>query len=180
MGKFVGKIRVALDEFKPDLRLVDERGATDERRRRAGDQVFLDAMSRQHMRDSPINVALSRGQINSSQYTAGMKFYNHWYRAGLVENFGSSDLNRVFGGDGGGAGMARTEAQAFHRQRYRQAVERVGLRGSWVLERVICREVSFEETGRELGWNNRPQAVACAVQLTRDALDALCKDWGII
>lgn len=162
----MAKIKQAIEDFVPDARLVDERGPTPE---------FVGKM-----RQSPINVALSRGQISRQQGIAAEKFYNHWYRAGLSENFGSADLNRVFGGEGGGAGMARTEAQAFHRQRYRQAVTLIGLRGSWVLERVICRETSFEDTGRELGWKNRPQAVACAVQLARDALDTLCSEWGII
>ena len=162
----MAKIKQAIEDFVPDERLVDERGPTAE---------FVGKM-----RQSPINVALSRGQISRQQGIAAEKFYNHWYRAGLSENFGSADLNRVFGGEGGGAGMARTEAQAFHRQRYRQAVTLIGLRGSWVLERVICRETSFEDTGRELGWKNRPQAVACAVQLARDALDTLCNEWGII
>lgn len=162
----MAKIKQAIEDFVPDARLVDDRGPTPEYVHK--------------MRQSPINLALSRGQISRQQGIAAEKFYNHWYRAGLSENFGSADLNRVFGGEGGGAGMARTEAQAFHRQRYRQAVTVIGLRGSWVLERVICRETSFEDTGRELGWHNRPQAVACAVQLARDALDTLCSDWGII
>ena len=175
----MAKIKPTLDEYKPDFRLVDERGATVERITKAGEGVFRGPTG-EHMRDSPINLALSRKQINGQQYTAANKYYNHWYRAGLLPGYGSADLNRVFGGEGGGAGMATTEAQAFHRQRYRQAVEIVGMRGSWVLERVVCQEISFEETGRQMGWNNRPQAVACAVQAARDALDSLCREWGII
>ena len=162
----MAKVKERIEEFKPDPRLIDERGATQE------------AISK--FRQSPVNVALARGQITRQQGIAAEKYYGHWYRAGLSENFGSVDLNSVFGGDGGGATMARSEAQAFHRQRYRQAVEKIGLRGSWVLERVICREMSFEDTGREMGWNNRPQAVASAVQVARDSLDILCAEWGII
>lgn len=175
----MAKIKQELEDFIPDVRLLDERGTTEQRKRRAGEHVFRDDKGRQHMRDSPVNVALSRGQINACQYEAAQKFYNHWFRSGLLEVFGSVDLSGVFGGDNPRVGMARTEAQAFHRQRYRQAVDKIGMRGSWVLERVICREQSFEDTGREMGWNNRPQAVATAVQLFRDALDTLCKEWGI-
>ena len=162
----MAKIKQAIEDFIPDERLVDERGPTPQHANK--------------LRPSPINLAISKKQISRQQGVAAEKFYNHWYRAGLSENFGSVDLNRVFGGEGGGAGMARTENQAFHRQRYRQAVQKIGLSGSRVLELVICREKSFEDTGRDMGWNNRPQAVAAAVQLCRDALDILCTEWGII
>lgn len=175
----MAKPKAAIDEYRPDFRLVDDRGATPERHTKAGGGTFRDDLGRQHMRDSPINVALSRGMINGRQYTAAQKYYNHYYRAGLIENFGSADMNRVFGGEGSSGGMARTEAQAFHRQQYRKAVDKIGIVGSWTLERIICREQSFEDTGREMGWNNRPQAVACAVQRSRDALDILCGEWGI-
>src|SRR3569832_116346 len=107
----MAKIRTAIEDFTPDARLVDERGPTPEH---AG-----------KLRPRPINLAVAAGRLSREHGIAAEKFYVHWYRAGLAENFGSADLNRVFGGDGAGAGMARTEAQAFHRQRFRSAVDKV-------------------------------------------------------
>lgn len=167
-------------EYEPDPRLIDERGATTERRKIAGDYVHTDDKGRRYVRDTPIERALTRKTITAAQYTAAMKFYNHWYRAGLAETFGSADLNRVFGGADGFSSMARTENQAFHRQRYRQAVQLVGISGSRVLEWVICQEKTLEDTGIQLlGWGNKVQGRAAATQMLKDRLDMLCDEWGI-
>lgn len=175
----MAKIKEAIEEFRPDPKLVDERGPTRQRLKRTGGDVHVD-LGRIYVRDSPIERALTRKVITGAQYTAAGKFYNHWYRAGLSENFGSADLNRVFGGDGGFAGMAKTENQAFHRQRYRQAVQVIGPLGSQVLTWIICDEKTIEDTGVHLlGWKDEKQARAAATTLLRDRLDSLCKEWGI-
>ena len=178
----MAKILPTLDEYKPAPELTDERGATPERLNR-GD-VFRDSQSRQHMRDSPINRALSQHVINAAQFNAASKFYLHWFRAGLSESYGSADLNRVFGGDGGGAGMARTEAQAFHRQRFRAARDEIeqGLGGLsyWVAEQIVCHEKPFTEVGQVFGHKNRTKAADVSKQILLPVLNLLCKSWGII
>jgi len=89
------------------------------------------------------------------------------------------DLDRVLAVDlGDYSGMAKTERQVFHRQRYREAVQAVGKIGSQVLDWVICRDVGFEQVGYTLGWSSRPQAHAAAVERTKTALDELCRLWG--
>src|SRR5262245_25501464 len=90
------------------------------------------------------------------------------------------DLNRIFAIDlGAYTGMAKTENQLFHRQRYREATQAVGKIGSHVLEWAVCREIALEQVGHTLGWSSRPQAYAAAVERMKTALDALCKLWGI-
>ncbi|HKN09051.1 MAG TPA: hypothetical protein VJ376_06170 [Pseudomonadota bacterium] len=75
------------------------------------------------MRDSPLERAFARDVITPAQYAAGQKYRHHWYCAGLCDPLGSIDLNRIFATDlGSFSGMARTENQVFHRQRYREAV----------------------------------------------------------
>jgi hypothetical protein len=175
----LAKIKAAIDQYEPNPQLADDRGATNERRQRANGNVFRDDIGRDHVRDSPINLALSRKQISGRQFTTATKLYNHWFRGGLVENFGSMDPNRIFGGQGSGAGMARTEAQAFHRQQYRKAVDIIGKKGEWILGRVVCREVSFADAGAEMGWKDRKYAVGAAIQSARNALDLLADEWGI-
>jgi hypothetical protein len=75
--------------------------------------------------------------------------------------------------------MARTENQVFHRQRYREAVAAAGKIGSHVLEWAVCREISLEHVGYTLGWASRAQAYAAAAERMKDALDTLCKLWGM-
>ena len=74
--------------------------------------------------------------------------------------------------------MAKTEAQVFHRQRYREATQAVGKIGSHVLEWAVCREIPLDQVGYTLGWGTRPQAYAAAVERMKTALDALCELWG--
>lgn len=172
----MAKIKAAIEEHRADPRLVDERGPTPERANK--------------LRPSPVNLAIADGRLTREQGIAAEKFYVHWYRAGLAENFGSADLNRVFGGEGGGAGMARTEAQAFHRERYRSAigaVERMGAESgrkgainAWVLEHVVCHEIPFVEIGQVFGHKNRNSSARIALDMLKPALNILCKEWGVI
>jgi hypothetical protein len=108
------------------------------------------------------------------------KYRHHWYHAGLADRLESIDLNRIFAIDlGAYSGMAKTESQLFHRQRYREAAQAVGKIGSHVLEWAVCREIALEQVGQTLGWSGRPQAYAAAVERMKTALDELCKLWGI-
>lgn len=172
----MAKIKIPLEDFKPDARLIDERGPTPEFLKRQ--PKFIDERG-ERMRDSPINLAASRKQITDTQYSAGQKFYNHWFRSGMLENFGSVDLNRIFGTATPGCGMPKTEAQAFHRQRIRKAIMVLTARQFWILDHAILRELPITDAGHELGWRNRPQAFAVAIMLFRDALDRLAEEWGI-
>ena len=79
----------------------------------------------------------------------------------------------------GVSGMAKTENQVFHRQRYREATQVLGKIGSHVLDCAICREVPLEHVGYTLGWTSRPQAYAAAVERLKTALDELRKLWGV-
>jgi hypothetical protein len=133
------------------------------------------------MVDTPLARAHARGVLNDTQYRALSKFKHHWTCAGLEPSFGSADLDRVFGSDVTGySGMAKTEAQVFHRQRYRQAVALVGLITSRVIEAIACEEKKLEEAGTAiLGWKHPLQARAAAVEKLRDGGDRLAKEWGL-
>ena len=155
-------------------------GPTAERLRRAGQDFDRGETGQVTLRDSPLERARRREVITSQQFNAGVKFRHHWYHAGLSESIGSIDLNRIFARDlTAYSGMARTEAQVFHRQRYREACRTLGLKREYVLSWAICREETLEKIGTALGWNNRPQAIAAATELLRDGLDALALLWGV-
>jgi hypothetical protein len=151
-----------------------------ERVRQAAGDVARGDTGQITMRDSPLERALARNVVTREQYAAGQKYRHHWYHAGLCDPLGSMDLNRIFAGDlGSFSGMARTENQVFHRQRYREAAAAVGKIGSHVLEWSVCREIALEQVGYTLGWGARPQAYAAAAERMKNALDELCKLWGI-
>jgi hypothetical protein len=153
---------------------------TAQRMRRAGGDFQRGDTGQITMRDAPLERAFVRGVLTQEQFSAGQKYRHHWYHAGLAEPLVSLDLERVLAVDlGAFSGMARTERQVFHRQRYREAVQAVGKIGSHVLEWTVCRDIPFEEVGNTLGWSSRPQAYAAAVERLRIALDQLCRLWGI-
>jgi hypothetical protein len=151
-----------------------------ERIRRAGRDFERGDTGQITMRDSPLERAFARNMITQEQYSAGQKYRHHWYHAGLADPLVSVDLSRVFAKDFGAfSGMAKSEQQLFHRQRYREAAQTAGKIGSHVLDWAVCREVVLEQVGYSLGWSSRAQAYAAAAERMKVALDELCKLWGI-
>lgn len=155
-----------------------------ERRRHAGGafQVGGDDKVGQKftMQDSPLDRMRARDAIGAVEYSALRKYAHHWYHGGLLSSVGSVDLNRIFASDPGSmSGMAKTEAQAHHRQQYREARALIGHRPGIVVDNVICQEHPLEVAGYAIGWTNRPQAVAAATEMLRDAGHRLARLWGI-
>lgn len=126
-------------------------------------------------RDAPLERMEARGIIDKRMYDAGVKYRLHWHQAGLQERYASLRLDGTFGG----SPETITDAMAHHRSVYQGAVQHLGVRQSGVVENVACRDMQLEDVGRKLGWQNRPQAVAAAEALLKDALDRLAHWWGI-
>ncbi len=156
------------------FRLRHAAGAVEIGDDRLGNRVYT-------MVDTPLARAHARRLISDAQYRALAKFKHHWTCAGLEPSFGSVDLDRVFGSDiSGYSGMAKTEAQVFHRQRYREAVTLIGLVTSRVIEAVVCEERKLEDAGSAiLSWKHPLQARAAAVEKLRDGGDRLAREWGL-
>jgi hypothetical protein len=153
---------------------------TPERLRRAGGDFERGATGHITMRDSPLERALGRNVVTPEQYSAGQKYRHHWYHAGLAGELKSIELDRIFAADPASlSGMAKTERQVFHRQRYREAVQAIGRIGSYVLDASVCRELALHQVGHSLGWSSRPQAYAAAAERMKLALEELCRLWGI-
>src|SRR3954447_7126405 len=160
----IGTISSDATRTKPqhERRSIDQRARpTAERLRHAGTDLLRGDTGQITMRDSPLERAFARHILTRPQYAAGQKYRHHWYHAGLCDPLGSISLNHIFGADlGNFSGMARTENQVFHRQRYREAVEVIGKIGSHVLESAVCREIALEQIGYMLGWSIRQNAYA--------------------
>lgn len=132
------------------------------------------------MRDCPLDRAHKKGIISGAEHSALQKYRHHWYHAGQAPTISSLDLDRIFsGGDGGPAGMPKSEGQVFHRQCWRAAQACLGLRSTAVVDRFVCREENLEVCGMMIGWNSKPQAIAGAAELVKDAGYRLAKLWGI-
>jgi len=132
------------------------------------------------MRDSPLDRAHKKGIISGAEHSALQKYRHHWFYAGQAPTISSLDLDRIFsGGLGGPAGMPKSEGQVFHRQRWREAQACLGLRSSAVVDRFVCQEQNLELCGQLIGWANKPQAIAGAAELVKDAGYRLAKLWGI-
>jgi hypothetical protein len=157
---------------------------TPERLRMAGNDFALGGEDRgiktYTMRDSPLDRAHKKGIISGAEHSALQKYRHHWYHAGQAPTIGSLDLDRIFsGGEGGPAGMPKSEGQVFHRQRWREAQACLGMRSSAVVDRFVCQEENLELCGQAIGWANKPQAIAGAAELVKDAGYRLARLWGI-
>lgn len=176
----MAKIKEAIEDFRPDSRLVDERGPTNARLRKSEGYDVGKADGRYTMRDAPVEIMVAKKIITEKQYQGLTKYRIHWFNAGLGPSFGGMDPNHIFASDiSNFAGMAKSERQVFHRQQWRAANQVMGLRGTWVVGKIVCEEFTAEDAGRLMGWNNRPQAVAASTQQLRDAADNLCHLWGM-
>ena len=161
-----------------------EYGPTVERMLRAGESYTVgddkQGAKKYTMRDAPLDRALAKGIISGAEHSALQKYRHHWYHAGQAPTIGSIDLNRIFsGGDGGPAGMPKSEGQVFHRQRWREAQSCLGIRSTAIVDKFVCGEQNLEVCGQILGWNSKPQAIAGAAEIVRDAGYRLARLWGI-
>jgi hypothetical protein len=130
--------------------------------------------------DSPLDRMFNREAIGGTEYAALQKYKHHWHHAGLESQLGSMELDRVFSSDPTSmSGMAKTERQAHHRKQYREAREVLGHRPGIVVDNVVCAEHGLEVGGYAIGWTNKPQAIAAATEMLRDAGYRLAKLWGI-
>lgn len=133
------------------------------------------------MMDSPLERLYAQDRISKTEYEGLVKYRVHWFRAGLQPSLGSVDLNRVFASDPSNfSGMAKSEAQVFHRQKWREACDLLGHRATIVIDNVVCAEQSALSAGICIGWKNRPQAEAAAITVLRDAGYRLARFWGLM
>jgi hypothetical protein len=132
------------------------------------------------LRDTPLDRMFSRRAIGGVEYSALQRYRSHWHHAGLEPGVGSVDLNRIFSSDPGSmSGMAKSEAQAHHRGEWRAARELLGHRPGIVVDNVVCAELPLDVAGYSIGWTNKPQAIAAATEVLRDAGYRLGRHWGI-
>jgi hypothetical protein len=130
--------------------------------------------------ESPIDRMRQRDAICGADYAALKKYHHHWYHAKLAGNVSSMDLNSVFSSDKSTReGMATSEAACHHLKQYTAARALLGHRTGIVVDNIVCAEQSLEIAGYSIGWTNKPQAIAAATEMLRDAGYRLSRLWGI-
>lgn len=124
------------------------------------------------------------------EYAALLEYRRAWHSAGLEPSVGSVDLNRIFASDASNmSGMAKTERQYYHRQKYREARSIIGHRHGIILDNVVCCEWSLEIAGYSVGYGSYRgkdrksygspyRAREEATKLLREAAIRLAVHWG--
>lgn len=174
----MAKIKQALEDFTPDERLIDERGATEQRYRMAEGHAFVSDTGAMHFRDSPIERAITKKILTREQGEAAQKYYTHWYRGGMAGQIGSHDVLKVFGTSANFDNLSASDSALFHRQRYWLAIKALG-KDREDFEAVVLRDTPFIELGHRRGWKDEKQARAVGTQFIREWLDWFCEEWGI-
>ena len=126
---------------------------------------------------SPFAAAHARGAFTEPQFSIGQRFGTHWDLGGLKGYIASINLECPTFGNGSCDRLTATEAQVTHRQRFHEAEVLLGPVTCTLLIWAICLDETLEECGHRLGWKDRRQASAAAVERMRDALERLLGLW---
>lgn len=181
------KREINFDDQKK-ARQFDVRGPTEERLEKAGGAFVLGGQDRgtkiYFFTDSPLQRLYARLKSRAGtreteelarEYTALMKYRHHWYHAGLEASLPSVDLNRVFSSDPSNmSGMAKSERQADHRIKWRDAVGLIGHKPSILLDNFCCYEWPLHVACATIGYS-----MFRARRMVRDTAGKLAKEWGI-
>ena len=131
------------------------------------------------MLDDALGRALMRSQIRAEDYSALRRYAVHWHAGGLAGPLSSVDLDRIYAIDPTGATrLARTEAQAAHRQAYYAARQELGRKLAWIADHVACFDTSLAVVGRCLGYRSAAHGRTRAAELLAEAGAVLLSFWG--
>lgn len=129
---------------------------------------------------APIERMKERSVLTGREWAGLDKYRTHWTLAGMEPTCGSVDLNRIFAANPSQrAGMAMGAPQLHHRQQYEAGKAEIGGRSAIIVDRVVLEDWTLESVGYTLGWNSKPQAIAAATEILRDAGCRLSKLWGL-
>jgi hypothetical protein len=132
----------------------------------------------------PIRQYYARGpaatRLSEREYNAAMRFYAHWYYAGL-NPIGAIDYRMEhLDGKWSPSGLKGSERQAHHRQHYTQAVRALG-KTEWcyvsaiVLDERDAGTIAMQLTGR----TDPAQCRAVGIEILKIGLEKLCDLWGM-
>jgi len=167
VAKKMRRVEVFADPPKERLRHAAGHVVGNARDRRDRTVTILNWFEREH----------SNGRFTDRQHAAAEKFRTHYFRGQMAGALSSVDWN---------SSPSRGEGRSFindgnevHRIEFTKARDQVGLDTCRVLVMTVCNGDSFQEAGRLLGWRDRKQSSAAAIQVTRLGLDRLAGLWRL-
>jgi hypothetical protein len=179
------KPKQPLDDFIPQVALIDERGPTTEWGRR---KSYTLSDTGTYASVSPIARAVARRTLTHRQGRAAEKLYRHWYVAGLAGSTGSADPLKIFGTGLDASRLCATEAATTHYIQFKKALEEVERRADdngarrdharKVLIGVVCEERNIGDVGESIGFRGTA-AETMARTILRSALNVLIKRWSL-
>lgn len=101
---------------------------------------------------APLERLRAKGDLTEGEYKALLKYKHHSRNADGV---------------------------AFHGDRYREAVQAIGMRSALVVDRVVCAEQPLERGDLALGWRTPATARAAATDILKAAGGHLARLWGM-
>lgn len=114
------------------------------------------------------------------EYSALMKYRNHFVRAGKETTIASIDLNSVHASNPSQRqGMPMAEAQVQHGSEWRHARSHIGHKPGIVVDNVVCSETSVQVAGWSIGYNSPFRAREGAEKILRESGLKLARYWGI-
>lgn len=180
-----------IEEFKPDDRLIDERGATHELLAQKFGRVRFAENGLATIYDSAVCRAFLDKEEKGFElrhWNACQKLYGHYHNGRLEGAIGSPDWWRIVSHD-----YQYRHVKSDNQFTSMQIVSRVrkkvidltnaaGDRGldRWtVLELVCVVDKSFEDAGRAIGYGGRDGAVKMAKHHAKCGLNILAAEWGL-
>jgi hypothetical protein len=131
------------------------------------------------MRDTPLARLFMRKKISGEEYSGLRRYALHWLAGGYGGHLSSVDLNRILAFDPGSmTGLAKSEAQANHRQEYRHSRSYIGTRPAMVADCVACFDMALDNVGTMLGYNSPCRGREKALSILRDAGYRLHQFWS--
>lgn len=132
-----------------------------------------------YMRDTPLARLLVRQKISNEEYSGLRRYALHWLSAGYGGQISSIDLDRVLAFDPGAmTGLAKSEAQANHRQEYRNSRAHIGTNPAMVADSVACFDMALDHVGCLLGYSSRYRGREKALSILQDAGYRLHRYWS--
>ncbi len=144
----------------------------------ANDNYRQDPVTRAyHVQDSPVERLAAAGKLSAVQKQAADRFFADYYNAGLAP-LGAVDYGKAH--VDGSSPSYGSDFRHGAADRWNNACKALSAGTLKIVDRVVLREMSVELSGRDMGYNNAPQARAVAMWALTDGLDTLGRHYKLV
>jgi hypothetical protein len=157
-------------------------GPTPERLAKTDGDFVIVGRSRSQRRltlyDDTLGRAWMRHRVSAQEYSALQRYAYHWAAGGLLSPLQSVDLDRVYASNPDSMSrLARTAAQAEHRNKFHHARAQIGARPALVADGAALYNFPILEIGALLGYRSAAHGRSKAYEILSDAGYRLSQVW---